>query len=424
MYSDLKSIIPREAKTLSDLRIEPDIVSSQIIKELYIGGKTNPRKLARKLKLTVDIVNTLINELKKEEIVGMVGGTGIADDYLYGLYPKGVDQAKNLLQRDKYLGPAPVSIEEYIRVTKSALKLSLKKPITRSFLNSKFANIIGYKDILFQIGQVASSRKPAFVYGYPGNGKTFLCASVADALPPMIIPYAVEVGTQLVRIYDPSCHKIIEAFDLEELDQRWVVIEPPMIVTGGELTLDDLEVKFNKKYGCYDAPPQVKATGGVLLIDDLGRQRCTVEEIFNRLIIPLENKVDYLVLGGQRLEVPANEIILFSTNIDPAKIVDDAFLRRLPYKINVRNPRKDEFVKLWQNLCERLELVFAQADVDFLMELYQRDKRGIRAVHPRDLLSIIDAQKRYLEEESRAISQNEIEEAYGIYFVTELKLVE
>jgi predicted ATPase with chaperone activity len=424
MYNELISIIPKEAKSLSDLRIEPDIVSSQIIKELYIGGKTNPRKLARKLKLSVDIVNNLVNELKKQEIVGMVGGTGIADDYLYGLYPKGVEQAKNLLTRDKYLGPAPVSIEEYIRVTKSALKLSLEKPITRSFLNTKFENIIGYKDILFQIGQVASSRKPAFVYGFPGNGKTHLCSSVAETLSPMIVPYAVEVGTQLVRIFDPSCHKILESVDLEDYDQRWVVIAPPMIVTGGELTLDDLEVKYNKKYGCYDAPPQVKATGGVLLIDDLGRQRCTVEEIFNRLIIPLENKVDYLVLGGQRLEVPANEIILFSTNIDPSKIVDDAFLRRLPYKINVRNPRLDEFSKLWEHQCGTLGLVYSASDVEYLMTLYERDKRGIRAVHPRDLLSIVGAQKKYLEEEDKNITQNEIEDAYGIYFVTELKLVE
>ncbi len=422
MENQLVNIIPKEPKTVSDLRIEPDIIGAQIIKELYITGKANPRRLARKLKLSIDIVNHLMNDLKKQEMVGMVGGTGIADDYLYGLYPKGIENAKNLLQRDKYLGPAPVSMEEYIRVTKAILEISLKNPLTKSYLDSKFENIVGYKDILFQIGQVASSRKPAFIYGLPGNGKTFLCGSVARTLPPMIVPYAIEVGTQLVRIFDPSCHKIREDICMDGTDERWVIIEPPMIVTGGELVLEDLEVKYNKKYGCYDAPPQVKATGGVFLIDDLGRQRCSVEEIFNRLIIPLENKVDYLVVGGQRLEVPANEIILFSTNIDPSKIVDEAFLRRLPYKINVRSPRKDEFIDLWKHQCEDFGLVFDQANIEYLITLYEEEGRILAAVHPRDLISIIYAQKKYLEVDDMNISQDEINAAYGIYFVTELKL--
>lgn len=425
MAVDLKKIIPPEAKTLYDLKIDPEIITNLIIKELYVHGKEVPRKLAKALKIDTEIVQQIIAELKKQEIVGMVGGTGMGSDYQYGLYPKGTERAKNILDRDKYVGPAPVSFEEYLRVTKKVLeegKLSFS--INRKLMEEKFSHHLGYKDVLFQIGQAVCARKPAFVYGFPGNGKTFLCSSVVKLLPPMIVPYAVEVSNQLVRIFDPSCHQLIENFDMEGLDERWVAVNPPLITAGGELTLEDLEVKYNNKFGCFDAPPQVKATGGVLLIDDLGRQRCEVEEIFNRFIIPLENKVDYLVLGGQRMEVPTDEIVLFSTNLDPMKIVDDAFLRRLPYKINVRNPTVAEYTEIWKSVSEKLGLKFDQANLDHILTLYKRDKKGLRAVHPRDVLNIIRDRKRYLEDGETTISQDEIEEAYAIYFVSQLTLVE
>lgn len=425
MALDLKKIIPTEAKTLYDLKIDPEIITNLIIKELYVHGKEVPRKLARALKIDAEIVQQIIVELKKQEIVGMVGGTGMGSDYQYGLYPKGTERAKNILDRDKYIGPAPVGFDEYLRVTHKVLaegKASFS--INRKLMEEKFAHHLGYKDVLFQIGQAVCARKPAFVYGFPGNGKTFLCSSVVKLLPPMIVPYAVEVSNQLVRIFDPSCHRIIEDFDMEGLDERWVAVHPPLITAGGELTLEDLEVKYNVKFGCFDAPPQVKATGGVLLIDDLGRQRCAVEEIFNRFIIPLENKVDYLVLGGQRMEVPTDEIILFSTNLDPMKIVDDAFLRRLPYKINVRNPTIAEYTEIWQSMAEKLGLTFDQANITQILTLYKRDKKGLRAVHPRDVLNIIRDRKRYLEDANIGITPEEIEEAYAIYFVSQLTLVE
>jgi len=303
-----------------------------------------------------------------------------------------------------------------------ANKMSFR--INQKFLQEKFAHHLGYKDILIQIGQAVCARKPAFVYGFPGNGKTFLCSSVVKLLPPMIVPYAVEVGGQLVRMFDPSCHQAIENIDLEGLDQRWVVVQPPMIAAGGELTLDNLEVVYNKKFGCFDAPPQVKANGGVLLIDDLGRQRCHVEDIFNRFIVPLENKVDYLVLGGQRMEVPTDEIVLFSTNLDPMKIVDDAFLRRLPYKINVRNPTLDEYSAIWKAYADKIGLKNDPANIEFLMTLYKRDKRGLRAVHPRDVLNMVFDKKRFMENADTAITPQELEDAYGLYFVSKMTLVE
>ncbi len=425
MALDLRKIIPVEAKTLFDLKIDPEIITNLIIKELYVHGKEVPRKLAKALKIDSEIVQQIIAELKKQEIVGMVGGTGMGSDYQYGLYPKGTERAKNILDRDKYLGPAPVSFDEYIRVTRKVLDEGKQSfAINRKLMEEKFSHHLGYKDVLFQIGQAVCARKPAFVYGFPGNGKTFLCSSVVKLLPPMVVPYAVEVSNQLVRIFDPSCHQIIENFDMEGLDERWVAVQPPLITAGGELTLEDLEVKYNSKFGCFDAPPQVKATGGVLLIDDLGRQRCEVEEIFNRFIIPLENKVDYLVLGGQRMEVPTDEIVLFSTNLDPMKIVDDAFLRRLPYKINVRNPTVAEYSEIWKSVVSKLGLKFDQANIDQILALYKRDKKGLRAVHPRDVLNIIRDRKRYLEDGETSISTAEIEEAYGIYFVSQLTLVE
>ncbi|GAB4284535.1 MAG: AAA family ATPase [Candidatus Rifleibacteriota bacterium] len=425
MATDLKSIIPKEAKSLYELKINDEIITNLIIKELYVHGKEVPRKLGKALRINPEIVQQVISELKKSEIVGMVGGSGMGSDYQYGLYPKGTERAKNILERDQYLGPAPVSFDEYIRVTRAVLNENKKSfVINQKLMAEKFAHHLGYKDVLFQIGQAVCARKPAFVYGFPGNGKTFLCSAVVKLLPPMIVPYAVEISNQLVRIFDPSCHRPIEDFDMEDLDERWIAIQPPLIIAGGELTLEDLEVKFNNKFGCFDAPPQVKATGGVLLIDDLGRQRCEVEEIFNRFIIPLENKVDYLVLEGQRMEVPTDEIVLFSTNLDPMKIVDDAFLRRLPYKINVRNPTVEEYTEIWKSFCEKLNLAFDEKNIEQILAIYRKDKRGLRAVHPRDILSIIHDRKRYLENPDINITEEEIKDAYGIYFVSDLTLVE
>ncbi|HOT27955.1 MAG TPA: hypothetical protein PLU72_07180 [Candidatus Ozemobacteraceae bacterium] len=422
---DLKSFIPKEPETLYDLKINSEIVNDMIFKELHIHGKRTPRQIGKSLRVKPDIIQKLINDLKQQEMVGMVGGTGMGSDYQYGLYPKGIERAKNIYERDSYLGAAPVGFEEYVRITKDVLAANKKSfSINQKILTEKFAHHLGYKDVLIQIGQAVCARKPAFVYGFPGNGKTFLCSNVVRLLPPMIVPYAVEVGGQLVRMFDPSCHQAIENVDLEGLDQRWVVVHPPMITAGGELTLENLEVVYNKKYGCFDSPPQVKATGGVLLIDDLGRQRCNVEDIFNRFIIPLENKVDYLVLGGQRMEVPTDEIVLFSTNLDPMKIVDDAFLRRLPYKINVRNPTVEEYTAIWKSYAEKIGLKFDPANIESLMGLYKRDRRGLRAVHPRDILNMVFDKKRFMENADTTITPQELEDAYGIYFVSKMTLVE
>jgi len=425
MAVDIKSMIPKEPETMMDLKIDSEIITNLILKELHMHGRKTPRQIGKSLRIRPDIIQKLVNELKTQEMVGMVGGSGMGSDYQYGLYPKGTDRAKQIFEHDSYLGAAPVSFEEYSKMTRTVLDANRKNTvINQKLLNEKFSNYKGFQDVLIQIGQAVCARKPAFVFGFPGNGKTYLCGQVVKLLPPMIVPYAVEVNNQLVRIFDPSAHIAVDTIDMDGLDGRWCVVHPPMITAGGELTLENLEVVYNKKFGCWDAPPQVKACGGVFLIDDLGRQRCGVEEIFNRFIIPLENKVDYLVLGGQRMQVPTDEIILFSTNLDPMKIVDDAFLRRLPYKINVRNPNAIEYKDIWEQCCKGFGLTFNQADIDYLFTLYKKDKRGLRAVHPRDVLSIIRESKRFREDANTVITQPELDEAYRIYFVSSLTLVE
>ncbi|MBI3038772.1 hypothetical protein HYY75_06965, partial [bacterium] len=194
MAIDFKGFIPKEPEQPFELNIDIETILNLIMKELYVHGKKTPRQIGKNIRVKSEIVQKLINDLKAQELVGMVGGSGMGSDYQYGLYPKGLEQAKNIYARDTYLGPAPVGFEQYLKITKQVLETVKKNfVINERLLTEKFAHHLGYKDVLMQIGQAVCARKPAFVFGFPGNGKTFLCSSVVKLLPPTLVPYAVDV---------------------------------------------------------------------------------------------------------------------------------------------------------------------------------------------------------------------------------------
>ncbi|MFC1745379.1 hypothetical protein ACFL35_15400 [Candidatus Riflebacteria bacterium] len=426
MAFNIEDYLPKQPSAVHELRVSnDDIITELIYKELYMKGKRNPIALSKVLKIGAPVINEMLGKMKKEEMVSIVGGSGMGMDFIYQLFPKGMDYASKIYQKDPYMGPVPVNFKDFTKITKIVLQKARESfKINQEYLEEKFQGHVGYRDVLMSLGRAAAAKKAVFLFGNPGNGKTFISSQVILLLPPIIVPYVVEAAGQILRIFDSATHKTLDIDPDLDFDKRWVPVQPPFIMVGGELTLEALEVSYNQKFGCYDAPPQIKANGGVLLVDDLGRQRCSVEEIFNRFIVPLETKIDFMVLGGQRMDANTDEIMLFSTNLDPKDIVDDAFLRRLPYKINMRNPNKQEFHDLFKMYADKRGLTFTQENLEFLFGLYRRDKRGLRAVQPRDIVEQVYDYINFSEIEDNAITNDQINMAYETYFVKMLTLVD
>lgn len=420
MEFDYKTYLPTAPEDAADLKVNLENIQDLILKILYIRGKKTVKEMAATMKIPPQVIQKFINVLKQDELVGLVGGSGIGAGYdlQYNLYTKGIELAKAANDRNGYIGPVPVHYEEYKQLLERYSEASKRYHKTsREMVDRAFASRIGFKEINDMVGQAVCSRKPIFLYGHAGNGKTDLAVRIVGLLPPVILPYAVEVNDQIVKIFDDTFHIPVKEFEGRGFDQRWIPIYPPMVIIGTELTLDDLEIKYNPKYNCFEAPPQVKANGGVFLVDDLGRQRVPTDSILNRLCIVLENRKDYLVIGGGRSDMLTDEIIIFSTNLKPSDVMDPAFLRRLAYKIFLRNPTIEEFTAFWKFLCTQKSLQFNQSNLDYLLSKYKEEGRNINTVHPRDILAIVADYMTFRGIGDGVVTNDMIDYAYRLYFV-------
>ncbi|PKK91307.1 MAG: hypothetical protein CVV64_05940 [Candidatus Wallbacteria bacterium HGW-Wallbacteria-1] len=417
--------IPPVIEDITQFRVSLENIQDLILKILYIRGKKTVKEMAVTMRVNPQIIQKFINILKQDEIVGLVGGSGIGAGYdlQYNLYTKGIDLAKAAYERNGYIGPVPVHYEVYKKVLERFAEASRRYHRTsREMVDKAFSTRIGFKEINDMVGQAVCSRKPIFIYGHAGNGKTDLAMRISTLLPPTIIPFAVEVNDQIVKLFDDTFHSEVKGVEYRGYDQRWTVVHPPMVIIGTELTLEDLEIKFNRKYNCFEAPPQVKANGGVFLIDDLGRQRVPTDAILNRLCIVLENHRDFLVIGGSRSDMLTDEIIMFSTNLKPSDVMDPAFLRRLAYKIFMRNPTEQEFTDIWRVICQQKNLNFHMSNVDYILARFRSEGRNFNSVHPRDLLFIVSDYMAYRCIEDGEITETMLDYAYRLYFVKGLGL--
>ena len=315
------------------------------------------------------------------------------NDYLYQLTELGRERARRLAEHCTYFGAAPVSINDYIHSVK-AQSLTKQHP-TRKDLERAFADLLISRTLLSRLGPAVSSGRGLFLYGAPGNGKTSIAERITRAFGEYIwIPRALGVDGDIIRVFDPMLHEEVprpkqsSLYDHSHLDTRWVRIRRPTIVAGGELTMANLEIAVNSSSGLCEAPLQLKSNCGVLVIDDFGRQRIGIDELINRWIVPLEKRQDFLNLPqGQRLQVPFDQLIVFSTNLEPRDLVDEAFLRRIPYKIQVADPTEDEFRVLLKRMCIALQITYRQEAVEHLVQKhYQAANRPFRFCHARDLL--------------------------------------
>jgi hypothetical protein len=416
---------PIAPETLEDTGLPADRVQQLLIKTLY-GAETTGLSLAEHLRLPFTILEPLIEHARAEHLIEVRGAATLnAARYRYALTDAGLDRARQFLEISQYVGPAPVTHAAYAAHMRELA--SRRGFVDRDRLRAGCGELVVDDRQLEQLGPAVNSGKAVFLYGPPGNGKTRLAEGMGRSIAgDMYMPHAIDVEGHTIVMFDPTNHVSLDTEAQPETaivktavpDRRWVRVRRPVITVGGELTLDMLELTFNPIAKYYEAPIQLKANGGVLVVDDFGRQRIRPQDLLNRWIVPLESRVDYLTLHtGKKFQIPFETLVVLATNLEPTSLADEAFLRRIPYKIAIGDPGPGEFMRIFELECRRNSLVF---EPSFVAYLYRRHyapiRRPLRACHPRDLLDLVVALCRY-RGVTPVLTQELLDAACASYFV-------
>ncbi len=414
------AFLPRELHTIEETGLTLQFLSDLTLKIIYFASTASGYEVAQRLRLPfLGIVDKVLETLKRENYVEVRGGSALtAASYSYMMTEKGNNRATELVERSAYVGPAPVTLNDY----REAVKLQTIKDIVvnRRSVRQAFSHLVVTDALMNQLGPAINSAQSIFLFGPPGNGKTSLAETASRLLGGAVyIPHAIEYDGQVIKVYDGVFHAALEQEDrnVDAKDRRWVKSRRPVVVVGGELTMEALDLVYSETSKFYEAPFQMKANCGMFLIDDFGRQQVSPRDLLNRWIVPLEKREDYLNLQtGQEITVPFDQLIIFSTNLDPASLVDEAFLRRIRYKIEVPNPTIQEYEEIFRRICESRGVPYDFAAVEFILDYY--DRRGIepRCCHPRDLMDQVIDIAEYMEV-PRTLSPELLEAACNSYFV-------
>jgi predicted ATPase with chaperone activity len=383
--------IPPVPRSLEETGLTAVLVEDLIFKLMLSKGAMTGREIAVDLCLHFSVIEPILADLKSRLLLFHKTNAGVGD-FIYMLTELGQEKGMVAREISAYVGSAPVPFQDYLDAIK-AQSIRNEQPSYET-LAAAFRDLIFDPALFDTIGPAVNSGRGLFLYGEPGNGKTTIAERLAECFKnDIFIPKALHVEGQIVQLYDPQNHQptqIEENSLIAKHDQRWIEIKRPAVMVGGELTMDALEIKYNPILRVSEAPLQMKANGGVFLIDDFGRQRVSHIDLLNRWIVPLEKRVDFLVLpNGQKIQVPFDELIIFSTNLDPKSLVDDAFLRRIPYKIHVKDPTEAHFKQIFEMLCEKYRIAYDDAKVNYLIQRHYIGKRPFRGCQPRDILEQI-----------------------------------
>jgi hypothetical protein len=420
--ASLTELAPRPAR-VEDTGIPRLWLADLLSKHLAVAGVLDAVALARRLGLPGPVVDELLGFLRAEARVELRARRDDSPVLRYGLTERGRELAADALQRDGYVGPAPVPLGVYEKIVRA--QSVARFPVTQPQVHAAFGDTVIRPELLDRLGPALSSGRAIFVYGDPGTGKTYIARRLARLLgPPVLLPHAVMVGESAIAYFDPSLHHPVATPDAADspllsagFDARFVLCERPVVTSGGELTLDLLDLRYDPVARRYVAPLQMRANMGMLIIDDLGRQRVAPVDLFNRWIVPLEEGWDQLALHtGQHFAVPFDQVLVFSTNLDPKTLADEAFLRRIGHKIRFESSSRAEYVRIWRQVCDECGVSEAVSLVEFVLdELYPGGEAPLLPCHPRDLLRLALDYVRY---RSRgAVDQEALHWAWRNYFL-------
>ena len=423
---DLAPTMPVAPKSVEEAGVSGDLILQLVTKTLHFGGDLRGTELAARLGVGFPVIAPALELLKNERHCEIVGGSLVgAPAFTYRLTDAGRVRAALFLEDNHYVGALPVPLEQYqAYMAQFATRHTVEA--TRDLVQVAFSHLVLSRRVLDQLGPAIAAWHSLFIYGPPGNGKTVIAQAIRNVLQGEIaIPHALSVEGQIVRLFDPVNHERVDddphEVGLEEhhpLDHRWVRCRRPLVTVGGELTMAALELGFNHAFGFYTAPLQALANGGVLVIDDFGRQHASPRDLLNRWIVPLESRTDYLALHtGQKFQLPFDVFVVFATNLKPGDLVDEAFLRRIQYKILAESPTPQEFTTIFRNYCAFRQLDFDPSIVEHVLTREIRT-RGIamRGCHPRDLIEHALAIAKYLDL-PRVLTPALLSEACASYFV-------
>lgn len=402
------------------LDVPQSLVDDIILRYFFSYGKSTGNDIEKLIRLPFRVVDEILARLQQEHLVEVRHGTGGLGrrGYMYAITDEGKNRARDAFERSQYIGPTPVPLEKY---NESILKQTRKEPISPLRVQQALSHLILPDNFDRRIGPAVNAGTSLFLYGPPGNGKTTIAQSIGMLVAgsdPIWIPHAVTVGGQIIQLFDKLIHREVPSEPNPNIDPRWRLYRRPFVIVGGELTLDSLDLRYDPVAKFYEAPLQMKANCGMFLIDDFGRQQVSPTQLLNRWIVPLETEIDLFRLQtGQTFEVPFKQLIVFSTNLDPEQLVDDAFLRRIQMKVGVFSPDEKMFFRIFVDMCDALGVPFdKQSFIYFLQEWYRKKGRPLQAVHPRDILKIVVSLCEYSGEPYH-LTPALIDEACRSYFV-------